>query len=227
MVESRLGLDLDNVLARTESHMRGVQRAQGKLLPGHFEPLTADGILNPEYYDARQSYLRDSTQIHRLPFYPGAILAMRILRKHFDVHINTARREDQRSVLQGLFSARGISQYVSSLLLRPVEVEDPESAKLQNAQAAGINYVVEDSPRLALSFAEAGNKVILIRRIYNNWILNSPNIRVYGRVLDFALDLEYYGSPEKLFAAHLREISNPRDLHRALHRVHRVGIFAA
>lgn len=224
---NRLSLDLDNVMAQTGDHMKRIQRSRGTYVPGHFEPVTPDGKLPPEYLAARQSYLRDSSQIHRLPFYRDTVLSMWLLRKHFKIHVNTARLENQRLDLQGLFRARGVTEYVSSLDLRLLETDDPEDAKVQRVKAEGIKYAVEDQGHLAVRLSKEGCRVALIHRAWNRWVPNSQNIRVYGRVLDFALDLEYFGSPEALFEAHLKEIGHSKNMNRAFYRVHRTRIFIA
>lgn len=226
-IKDRLSFDWDNVGARTESHMRKVQRAEGYFVPGHFEPITPGDMLSPEYRAAKHRYLRDSDQIGMLPLYKDAILAMRILRKHFVIGINTARLENQRHQLEGLFSAKGISEYISSLYLRPLDTDDPDATKVQTAKDAGMTYAVEDNGIIAGRLALEGCKVALIRRPWNRWVLNSLDLRVYSRLLDYALELEYYGSPEKLFAQHAKEIRNPRNPYRTLHKVHKVRIYLA
>lgn len=223
----RLSLDLDNVVAPTGSHMVKAQKAGGYYVPGPFEPRTPNDAPSSEFRAAKHRYLRDSDQIGMLPLYKDAILAMRILRKHFVIGINTARLENQRHQLEGLFSARGVSEYISSLYLRPLDTDDPDAIKVQTAKDAGMTYAVEDNGIIAGRLALEGCKVALIRRPWNKWVLNSPDLRVYSRLLDFALELEYYGSPEKLFAQHAKEIRNPRNLRRTLHRVHKVRFYLA
>lgn len=226
-IKDRLSFDLDNALARTEPHMIRVQKAEGYYVPGRFEPTTRGGTLSPEYRAAKLRYLRDSDQIGRLPLYRDVIVAMRILRKHFEIDINTARLENQRQPLEGLFRARGVSEYISSLNLRRLSTDDPDETKVQTAKDAGMTYAVEDNDIIAGRYALEGIKVALVRRPWNSWVLNSFDIRVYRRLLDFALELEYYGSPEKLFAQHAKEIRNPRNLGRTLHRVHKVRFYLA
>lgn len=212
-----LGVDLDNVITDPTAHL---QRYLEEVYPGrftgyHFEPITHEEKIDKEFPAARFGYLRTGKFIPELPLHEGVPLAVSMLWSFFDrLHINTARWEDQRPFIDQLLEKHDMARDITSVLLRQDPKLDQTEAKLLGAQQAEMNYVVEDHAMLACLFSECGIKVALIDQPWNRNILNSPNIRRYNRLIDFAFDLVMHKTPEKLFKAHRESLENPKYAHR-------------
>src|SRR3989344_3766237 len=203
--ECVLGVDFDGVLVNDVIQMKA--KFSGKYASRLYEMGTPDRKLEPDFWRDRRDFLKNRDYISDLLFWPGAKVALPLASKFFDeTYINSARWTYQGLVIGVFLKRHNLSGYISSVLLRSEEDEDPLEVKLRNARRAGITHMVEDDASLALAFAKNGIKVALIDRPWNQWVPNSPNIRRYLELWDFAMDIAYHGSVKGVFVRHEGEL---------------------
>lgn len=211
MKEYVLGIDFDGVLVNDVILMKA--KSPRKYDSGYYEMSISDQKLEPDFWRDRRDFLKNPDYIPDLLFWPGAKVALPLASKFFDeTYINSHRWTYQKAAIKGLLKRHNLSGYISAVLLRPEEDEDSLDMKLRNAREAGITHMAEDDASLAREFAKEGIKVALIDRPWNRGVPNSPNIRRYLELWDFAMDMAYQGSVKDVFARHEIELKDPANL---------------
>lgn len=216
----KLGLDLDDTLAETTAHMQQVHEIQ---YPGIFPadlyqlgyPLGhPDKILQKEFYEAWQAYLRTSWLIPHLPIPENNLLAVQICATVYEIDLITARLENQRDAVEELLRKQNLSREIASICLRTSVEEEMLIVKSKTVKERGTTDAVEDNPLIAVCLAELGIRVAVPDQPWNRWLPNGPNIRKYKHPEDYAYDLILHDGPVNLFAMHGKGLDDPRNLYK-------------
>lgn len=210
-----LNLDLDCTSADTEGQMQEYFRKyRPEFADRHFN-LSPGEERNPDFEREKSAFMRKSEYIPGLQFYSGFIESLPDLCLIFDlVYMNTARRTDQRPSLKELMKAYSLSRYFNSMLLRPTDNPNPNSAKIINGEVSCFTDAADDDGNLARVWSEEGKRVALIAQPWTEDVQNNPNLRKYCSVGDYVADLIFYGGPEKLFAVHAAKLTHPEELYK-------------
>lgn len=194
-------IDIDNVMLQTSPHMSSTTGIQME---------TEDRKeIAPFAKQMRWNYLRDSSRIDAVSLCDGTLFFLPILENYFELHILSARWDDQIDVWNKKFERHGLLKYFSGLHLRGVNDQDDQmSFKLKKTRELDAQYAVEDFGPLAWAFSEDMQGVVLPNRAWNGDVFG-PNIFRCREPIDFAIALVQAGGPESLFASRKAFLTSP------------------
>lgn len=184
-----------------------------------------------EYFLVQRIFMKDATFIPAFRPYYSVVPAMPLLKRNFSgIYINSLRwtsedpNKDQKPYIEQLLERHRLSEYIpsSNILLRQAGDERTGEVKLENALKHGIDYMVEDDPRVAILLSQYLRGVILVRRPWNKHepsnafydLANRENMVICGGLGDFAMGVDLYGGPENFFASHAERLQDPAYLNR-------------
>lgn len=160
--------------------------------------------------------LRRPEFLNELPLYPGVIHGSALLQSNsFRLDLVSGRLADLRKQTIDWVVSTGLSEYCSSLYSRS-ESEDTLLFKVTTAINNGINFAIEDHPKIAQGYAEAKIFVALIRRPWNiglaenRYIKPVPSyLRACKMILSHFSDLALISNPDLNYPERIISASIP------------------